>query len=327
MDRNLRAWIGRSTETRDIAAEGPIRRLAALLDHDEPPWAPGALPPLGHWLYFLPEARQSSLGPDGHPTRGGFLPPVALPRRMWAGGRIDFLRRIPFGAEMTRRSTIADIADKSGASGPMTFVAVRHEISVEGEVAIREERDIVYREAPNAGAPAPTRRSSPPAEDPDFSRTMALGPVDLFRYSALTFNAHRIHYDRDYATGIEGYPGLVVHGPLIATLLVDTLLRWKPAAPLARFAYRARSPLFDGRPFGLFAKGAAEAAILWAQTPGGQVAMEATASSVLWPTSTGRCAAGSVTSSMPMSPPSKGSMRSPADGDAPFSADRRSAWE
>jgi len=285
MDHNLRAWIGRSEETHDIAAEGPTRRLAALLDHDEPPWAPGVLPPLGHWLYFLPEARQSSLGPDGHPSRGGFLPPVALPRRMWAGGRIDFLHPIPFGAEMTRRSTITDIADKSGASGPMTFVIVRHEVSVEGQVAIREERDIVYREAPKPGARAPTRRSSPPAEDPDFSRTAAPGPIDLFRYSALTFNGHRIHYDRDYATGVEGYPGLVVHGPLIAALLVDTLLRWKPAAPLARFACRARSPLFDGRPFGLFAKGVAEGAILWAQMPGAQVAMEATASSVLWPTS------------------------------------------
>src|SRR5579863_2528603 len=207
------------------------------------------------------------------------------PSRCRDGGRIDFLHPIPFGAEMTRRSTITDIADKSGASGPMTFVIVRHEVSVEGQVAIREERDIVYREAPKPGARAPTRRSSPPAEDPDFSRTAAPGPIDLFRYSALTFNGHRIHYDRDYATGVEGYPGLVVRGPLIAALLVDTLLRWKPAAPLARFACRARSPLFDGRPFGLFAKGVAEGAILWAQTPGAQVAMEATASSVLWPTS------------------------------------------
>jgi 3-methylfumaryl-CoA hydratase len=204
---------------------------------------------------------------------------------MWAGGRIDFLRPIPFGAEMTRRSTIADIADKSGASGPLTFVVVRHDVSVGGEVAIREERDIVYREAAKPGARAPTRHSSSPAEDPDFSRTVSAGPTELFRYSALTFNAHRIHYDRDYATGVEGYPGLVVHGPLIATLLVDTLLRWKPAAPLDRLTCRARSPLFDGRPFGLFARGAAEGAILWAQTPGGQVAMEATASGVLGRTS------------------------------------------
>ncbi len=208
MTQNLREWIGRSEENRDIAEPGPIRRLAALLDHEAPPWAPGALPPLGHWLYFLPEARQSSLGPDGHPARGGFLPPVALPRRMWAGGRIDFLAPVPFGAEMTRRSTIANIADKSGASGAMTFVLVRQEIFVKNGLAIRDELDIVYRAGPQPAASAPAPSSPPLMQDCDFRRAVAPGPVDLFRYSALTFNSHRIHYDRDYATRVEGYPGL-----------------------------------------------------------------------------------------------------------------------
>jgi 3-methylfumaryl-CoA hydratase len=278
MTQNLREWIGRSEENRDIAEPGPIRRLAALLDHEAPPWAPGALPPLGHWLYFLPEARQSSLGPDGHPARGGFLPPVALPRRMWAGGRIDFLAPVPFGAEMTRRSTIANIADKSGASGAMTFVLVRQEIFVKNGLAIRDELDIVYRAGPQPAASAPSPSSPPLTQDCDFRRAVAPGPVDLFRYSALTFNSHRIHYDRDYATRVEGYPGLVVHGPLIATLLADHVLRWKPAAPISRLAYRARSPLFDGAPFDLCAKASLGGACLWAQAPGGSVAMEGRAS-------------------------------------------------
>jgi 3-methylfumaryl-CoA hydratase len=270
---DLRAWIGRSEESRDAADPGPIQRLAALLDHDAPPWAPGVLPPLGHWLYFLHAARQSQLGPDGHPARGGFLPPVALPRRMWAGGRIDFFRAIPFGAEMVRRSTIADVAEKTGASGPMTFVVVWHEILVRGELSIREEHDIVYRAAPAPGG-LQACAAGLTAEESDFRRSVAPGPVELFRYSALTFNGHRIHYDRDYTRDIEGYPGLVVHGPLIATLLIDNLFRWKPAAPLTRFSYRARSPLFDGASFDLCAKASVGGAHLWAQAPGAPIAME-----------------------------------------------------
>ena len=197
---------------------------------------------------------------------------------MWAGGRVDFLSQIPLGAEMTRRSTIVDIADKSGASGPMTFVVVRHEISVDGRLAIREEQDIVYRGAPGSRAPPAAAGASAPAERCDFRRSVAPGPVELFRYSALTFNGHRIHYDRDYATGVDGYPGLVVHGPLIATMLVDNLLRWKPGSGLTRFAYRARSPLFDGAPFALCAKGSQDGVKLWAQAAGAPVAMEGQAS-------------------------------------------------
>ncbi len=268
---DLRQWIGRSEQKRDIAEPGPVRRLAALLDHETPPWAPGVLPPLAHWLYFLPEAPQSSLGPDGHPLRGGFLPPVQLPRRMWAGGRIEFRAPIPYGAEMTRRSTVADITGKTGSTGEMVFVVVRHEISVDDRIAIVEDHDIVYR--PLAAAPAPAR-SAPAPVSTDWRRSVAPGPVELFRYSALTFNSHRIHYDRDYVRDVEGYPGLVVHGPLIATLLVDNFLRWRPMTPIARFAYRAKSPLFDGARFDLCAAASPTGARLWAQAPGAPVAME-----------------------------------------------------
>jgi 3-methylfumaryl-CoA hydratase len=270
----FKQWIGRTEEKRDIAAAGPISRLAALLDHETPPWSPGALPPLGHWLFFLPETRQSGLGPDGHPERGGFLPPIPLPRRMWAGGRIEFVRPIPFNAAMIRRSTIADISNKSGASGPMIFVVVRHEILVASEVALREEHDIVYRSAPTPGDASRGGASALPSEDADFRRSTAPGPVELFRYSALTFNGHRIHYDRNYATREEGYPGLVVHGPLIATLLIDNLMHWKPAAPIARFAYRARSPVFDGTRFDLCLKATEAGARVWAQSPGGPISMD-----------------------------------------------------
>ncbi len=174
---------------------------------------------------------------------------------------------------MTRRSTIVDIAEKSGASGPMTFVIVRQEIFVGGEVALNEEHDIVYRGV--AGAASPPNPSVPlPGEEAEFRRTVAPGAVELFLYSALTYNGHRIHYDRDYATRVELYPGLVVHGPLIATLLIDNLLRWKPGVALARFAYRARSPLFEDGPFDLCARPIPNGARLWAQGAGAPIAME-----------------------------------------------------
>jgi 3-methylfumaryl-CoA hydratase len=229
------------------------------------------MPPLGHWLFFLPDAPQSSLGVDGHSARGGFLPPIDLPRRMWAGGRIDFLAPIAWGAKMIRRSTVADIAPKTGASGEMVFVVVRHEILVEGIAAIVEEHDIVYRGRGSNPAAPPLEPRFP---DADLRSSVAPGPVELFRYSALTFNGHRIHYDRDYARDREGYPGLVVHGPYIATLLVDNFLRGRPASRIAKFAYRARSPLFDGAAFELCAKFEECGAKVWAQAPGGPLAME-----------------------------------------------------
>jgi 3-methylfumaryl-CoA hydratase len=239
-----RQWIGR-TETRgDVVTAAAAAALAATLDRDEPEPVPGSeIPPLAHWLFGLPRARQSEIGPDGHPQRGGFLPPVPLPRRMWAGGRLDFHHPLRVGDAITRTSRIVGVDAKSGRSGTLVFVTVQHEITNTQGVAIREEQDIVYREAAAPGSAAPAPQAAP--GDASFARAVSADPVMLFRYSALTFNGHRIHYDRHYATEVEGYPGLVVHGPLIATLLVDLLRRERPQARLTHFAFAALRPTFD----------------------------------------------------------------------------------
>jgi 3-methylfumaryl-CoA hydratase len=273
---HLRGWIGRSETAADTVTAAPVAALAATLDRDPALPAPGeALPPLWHWLYFLPLHRQSELGLDGHARRGGFLPPVDLPRRMWAGGRLEFRRPLRVGAAITRRSTIADVTHKAGRGGDLVFVLVRHEIADAEGVALTEEHDIVYRAAPAPGAPAPAPRPAP--EGGVWRREIAPDPVLLFRYSALTFNGHRIHYDRSYVTGTEGYPGLIVHGPLIATLLAD-LLRREVAAPMTAFRFRAVSPLFDTARFAVCgAPDGPGAARAWAEGPGGSLAMEAEA--------------------------------------------------
>lgn len=267
------AWIGRSETRHDIATAAPLVGLAALLDHDAAP--PATVPPLGHWLYFLPDARQSAIGDDGHPRRaeGGLLPPVPLPRRMWAGGRVEFLAPIAVGAKLTRVTTIAAIRAKRGASGDLLFVTLQHEIAADGDPAIREEQDLVYR----AAATASTAPSTPPAEpEPaDAVRRVTADPVLLFRYSALTFNAHRIHYDRDYARDVEGYAGLVVHGPLIATLLLDHAGRELPGLTPRHFSFRAEAPLIDGAPFDLCLTRESSGARLWARDSGGRTTMRA----------------------------------------------------
>ncbi len=249
MDETMLAgWIGRTEVAHDIADPNRVAGLAALLDHRTPLWRPGVLPPLGHWLCFQPQALQSGIGPDGHPLRdaNGLLPTVDLPRRMWAGSRVSFHADIPLGAPIERRSTLVAATPKTGRAGRMLFATVRHEIAVPGAAAaIVEEQDIVYREAAVLGSTAP-RAPQPQPPAAEIERGLALDPVMLFRYSALTFNAHRIHYDRDYARDVEGYPGLVVHGPLMATLLLDHLLRARPQARVAGFAFRAVAPLFDG---------------------------------------------------------------------------------
>ncbi|HEX6017305.1 MAG TPA: MaoC family dehydratase N-terminal domain-containing protein [Burkholderiaceae bacterium] len=271
-----RTWVGRTEQRSDRIDGAALDALAATLDRDDPPARAGdAVPPLAHWLFFLAAARQSELGADGHPRRGGFLPPIALPRRMWAGGRLTFQHALQVGDEVVRTSRIVGVDAKSGRSGRLAFVTVRHEIAGPRGPAIVEEHDIVYRDPPRAAAAEP---AAAPADEA-FSRRIAPDPVLLFRYSALTFNGHRIHYDRRYATEVEGYPGLVVHGPLIATLLVDLLHRERPAAAIRRFAFTARSPLFDGQPFhvcGRFDDGQRSAA-LWARDDRGALAMQASA--------------------------------------------------
>lgn len=268
---NLNQWIGRTESREDEVTPAPVRALSATLDRDDPdPKSGDALPPLWHWLYFLPHDRASELAEDGHAKRGGFLPPVPLPRRMWAGSRLEFLAPVRIGERITRVSRILDVKAKEGRSGPLVFVVVRHEISSAQGLALTEEHDIVYR-GPSAAAGA----LQPAPSEHTWERKIQPDDVLLFRYSALTFNGHRIHYDRRYATGTEGYPGLVVHGPLIATLLLDLLRRESPQAEVARFSFRAVSPLFDTGEFFVCGQPEGESVRLWARNARGGLAMEA----------------------------------------------------
>jgi 3-methylfumaryl-CoA hydratase len=272
---HLREWIGRSERRDDQITATPIAALAATLDLDQVD-VHAELPPLWHWLYFTPLARQREIGSDGHAQRGGFLPPVPLPRRMWAGGRLEFRQPLRLGDSVTRVSRVKDVNVKEGRSGSLVFVTVSHEISNAKGVAIDEEHDIVFRDNPRADAPGPKAQPAPKGEL--FWREITPDPVLLFRYSALTFNAHRIHYDRSYVTEVEGYPGLIVHGPLIATLLVDVLKRHRPAVRVNRFSFRAIGPLFDIHRFSVCGSDEDSKEIkLWAKDHAGNLAMEATA--------------------------------------------------
>ena len=247
---NLRDWIGRSETATDTVTPTPYAALSATFDReaDRPP-AGTPLPALWHWLYFLPLHKRSDIGPDGHAKRGGFLPPVALPRRMWAGSQFEFHSPIRVGDTITRTSTIHDVAEKTGRTGPLVFVKVRHEIRRAGEASkvLTEFHDIVYREAPAPGEAAPAPVMAPAAAA--WERKWVPDDVLLFRYSALTFNGHRIHYDRKYVTEVEGYPGLVVHGPMLATLMLDLLRHERPDAVLTRYEFKAMRPVFDINPF------------------------------------------------------------------------------
>jgi 3-methylfumaryl-CoA hydratase len=278
MDLNaLKDWVGRTQLQRDRIAAAPLAGLSATLDRDDPPPSIGdAVPPLWHWLYWLPQAPAHEIGPDGHPRRGGFLPPVPLPRRMWAGGRLEFLQPLRVGEAADRHSRIQSVEVKRGRSGTLVFVTVRHECHGESGLALTEEHDIVYREPPVPDAPEPVPQPAP--ADAAFAREIAPDPVLLFRYSALTFNGHRIHYDRPYAAGVEGYPGLVVHGPLIATLLLDLLRRERPALAVRRFAFKAVRPVFDIHRFHVCGRPEADGAVaLWARDHEGALAMQARA--------------------------------------------------
>jgi 3-methylfumaryl-CoA hydratase len=249
---NLRSWVGRSETLDDRCDAARVRQLAATLEIDPAPWRDGVeLPPLWHWIFTTPVTPLSQTGPDGHAARGGFLPPVPLPRRMWAGSRVEWPRMPRVGEALRRVSRIESVESKAGKSGPLVFVTVVHEISGDAGLLVREHQDIVYRDAPAAASPRP----SPPAEPPVWREPLdgarercALVPDDvlLFRYSALTFNSHRIHYDRRHCIEREGYPGLVVHGPLLATLMAT--LAWLQSGQRAphAFSFRAQAPVFDG---------------------------------------------------------------------------------
>lgn len=269
--------IGRQETRFDVVTSSPQARLAALLNHTDPPWCAQTLPPLGHWLYGLPAATQSELGEDGHPRLGQFLPPIPLPRRMWASSEIEFLAPIEVGETISKRSLIKAIGHEVGRSGELVFVRLLHELHSAAGLAIRETQDLVYREIPTPGAPKLPAEPSPDDLLPlaDWERTVSPDPMLLFRFSAVTFNSHRIHYDRDYAVRVEGYPGLVVHGPLIAMLLMDLFLRNHSDHEITRFRFEAQRPLFDLRPFTICGVKREGAADLWALNADGQVAMRA----------------------------------------------------
>lgn len=276
-EKHLLAWIGRQESLEDTISAAPVAALSATLDRQDPrPSLGDPLPALWHWLYFLPLHQQSEIGPDGHAKRGGFLPPVELPRRMWAGGRFTFGAPLRIGEVVRRTSVIADLKVKQGRSGPLVFVTVRHEVIGSFGGSLGEEHDIVYRNVAREAESNTAPRLAP--VDSSWRRKIVPDDVLLFRYSALTFNGHRIHYDRRYVTSVERYPGLIVHGPLIATLLVDLARRHDPR-PLRSFEFRAVSPVFDTGPFSVCGKPEADgkAAALWAETEVGTLAMQAQA--------------------------------------------------
>lgn len=269
----LKSWIGRTEEASDLVTPRLVASYEATFAPHLAPYPQGEAPLALHWCLAPPIAPMAALGEDGHPAKGGFLPPIPLPRRMWAGGTIETIAPLQSGDMVTRRSRIADIAYKEGRSGPLCFVAVDHELATPRGVALRERHNIVYRQAARPGAePA----SPTPAEHrpTDLAWTVEASPVLLFRYSALTFNGHRIHYDEPYVTEVEGYAGLVVHGPIQATLIMNIITTLSGGEPI-RLDYRGLAPLIAGEPFQVKAKRLADGAIAaWTEGADGRVRME-----------------------------------------------------
>ncbi|WP_024507530.1 MaoC family dehydratase N-terminal domain-containing protein [Bradyrhizobium sp. ARR65] len=274
---HLRQWIGRTQEASDIVTAQLVKGLRATLFQEiGEPKAGDAAPLTVHWCLAQPVFPMSQLGPDGHPARGGFLPPVPLPRRMWAGGELTFLDSLRVGDEATRTSRIADVTLKSGSTGQLCFVSVEHTVTTPRGVAIRERQDIVYREMSGAPAAAPAKPAPlPPAAQ--HRETHVSDPVLLFRYSALTFNGHRIHYDRDYVTKVEGYPGLIFHGPLQAALIVEMAAKLRGGTAPKKFVYRGVQPLFEGSEFSINANDNGASMEMWTANDAGQPTMKGTA--------------------------------------------------
>jgi 3-methylfumaryl-CoA hydratase len=274
---HLREWIGRTEKASDIVTAQLVKGLRATLFMEIGAPKPGdAAPFTVHWCLAQPVYSMSELGPDGHPARGGFLPPVPLPRRMWAGGELEFFEPLRVGDEVTRTSRISDVTMKTGSTGALCFVSVEHLITTPRGTAIRERQDIVYRDVPTSQAAASAKPPAPPPAAQHRESHMA-DPVLLFRYSALTFNGHRIHYDRDYVTGVEGYPGLIFHGPMQAAFLVEFAARLRGGAAPKKFSYRGVQPLFEGSEFSINANDASAGMELWTANSAGQPTMKATA--------------------------------------------------
>ena len=263
-------WIGRSRTQEDEITRPALQRIAALLDIASPDFPTGSpIPPHWYAMFFPDIAPQSQLGRDGHPTRGDFLPPIALPRRMFAGRRVRFFAPLRVGDIATKRSEIVSITPKTGRTGAMVFVTIRHSISASGGDVLVEEQDVVYREAaaPNPPAPTPT----PPPAEPAWSETVTPTTTMLFRYSSITWNTHRIHYDADYVRAEEGYPDLVMNGGLTALLLIEAATRCHGRPPVG-LDIRNVSPLFVNQPVTLAGNGTA----IWAANPAGGLAVLAT---------------------------------------------------
>lgn len=242
MTASWNEWIGRAEMVREEAALAPARALAATLDREGRDLARGdTIPGLWVWLFFTPKTPMREIGSDGHPKRGGFLPPIPAPRRMWAGSRCKFLAPLHLGAALERTSTITAITEKVGRAATLTFLTLRHVVAADGVPLMEEEQDLVFLPIPDAWEP-PAKTPAPPLA---WADPVTINPVLLFRFSALTFNGHRIHYDRTYAMEVEKYPGLVVHGPLQAILMFEAALRHAPRRRPTRFEFRGVRPLFD----------------------------------------------------------------------------------
>ncbi len=264
MTDNFSAWVGKTQTVTDTLEPARSNALLSTLGEPKMHNAGEPLPLLHHWLYFWDVQLPEDLGVDGHPARGGFLPPVPLPRRMWAGGRLQFHEPLLLGEKISKTSTILKVEAKSGKSGALVFVTIQHELSGKAGLAIREEQDIVYREAVATGPALPSPATAPSAQ---WMQTINPDPVLLFRYSALTMNGHRIHYDRPYAINKEAYPALVVHGPLQATLLA-TLAARNLAAPITTIDFRGQAPAFDGVPLHICGTATGDGASLWSEQGG-----------------------------------------------------------
>jgi len=272
---HLRQWIGRSTQASDIVTAQLVKGLRATLFQEIGEPKPGdAAPWTVHWCLAQPVFPMSALSQDGHPTRGGFLPPVPLPRRMWAGGELEFFDAMRVGDEVTRTSRIADVTMKTGSAGVLCFVSVDHLVTTPRGTALRERQDIVYRDMSTSSAPA---KPAPPPPVATHRESHMADPVLLFRYSALTFNGHRIHYDRDYVTKVEGYPGLIFHGPLQAAFIVELAARLHGGAPPKKLSYRGLQPLFEGSEFSVNANDTGSGMELWTANSAGQPTMKGTA--------------------------------------------------
>ncbi|MAM72767.1 MaoC family dehydratase N-terminal domain-containing protein [Tistrella mobilis] len=272
---HLRQWIGRGETATDVTSPPVLARIAAFLGRERSFREGDLLPDLWHWFFFSPRPLPSAVGPDGHPGTGDMIPPFGLPRRMWGGSRLTFSHSLTAGGPIQRLSRVVKVDLKQGGSGLLGIVQIEHQILQDDVLCVTEWQDLVYREASTGPMPAPSAPACP--QGSQHSREIRPDPVMLFRYSALTGNAHRIHYDRDYATRVEGYPALVVHGPLTATLLAGFACELRDGAPMTTFSFRGTSPLFDDASFRIHARADGRTTALWAESPAGGMAMTAVA--------------------------------------------------